>query len=327
MIEVKTQTIQLEKNKYRIILSVILILVILSCSTCSEATLGLKPKDSWVLVVKKARRNFEYSFGNIKFSSRTIGYRLGDELVPLQELINVSILSIESTDPETIIYQINWNETSVISNSSSELFENGIIEALGRGVLGSGYEFLLSDSGVSIGDWVFVVPVDTLLSSSLQYWNQTTLPGTIEGLETILELGEDDNENDYHIWILYEGNLANESMGINLEFTFDASFRWEKSTGVLLVYEIIARMTGTYEQTFDAVFALDLRLERTDLSEIISKAAPGFNLILLISGFIILIISRAFLRRKKSLSNCDSYSTTPPLQFIGWKDTVIILNF
>ncbi len=212
MIQVKTQTIRLEKNNYRIISSVILILVILSCSTCSDAILGLKPKDSWVFVVKKARRDFVYSFGNIEFSSRTVGYRLGDELVPLQELINVRILSIEPTDPETIIYQISWNKTSVISNSSSELFENGIIEALGRGVLGSGYDFLLSDSGVSIGDWVFVVPVDTLLYSPLQYWNQTTLPGEIEGLEKILELGEEDNENDYQMGILYEGNLADDSM-------------------------------------------------------------------------------------------------------------------
>jgi hypothetical protein len=246
--------------------------------------------------VEKASRNFEYSFGSIRFSSRTVGYRLGDVLVPLQELLNVSVLSIES-DPDTITYQISWNKTSVIYNSSSDIFETGIMEALGQGVLGDGYDFLLTDSGVSIGNWVFIVPVDALLSSPLQYWNQTDLPGALEGLESIIELGEEDNENDYHMWILYEGNLVDENLGVNLEFTFDASFRWEKSTGVLLVYEILALMTGTYEETFEADFALDLKLLRTDFDELTDKPALGFSLMPVLLGLIILIVSRTFLRR------------------------------
>ncbi len=280
------------------ILFLVSLVVALNYSSALNASFGVQPNDSWVFTVKKARRYFEYSVGWFDFSSLTKGYRLGDDLVPELEEINLTILSIQSVDQESITYQISWENTSIKVNSSSVLSEYGIQEALGRGVLGNGYDFLISDSGVSIGEWVFVVPVNMLLSNPLQIWNQSTLPGALEGMETILELGDSDNERDYHMWILYEGNMKNASEEIDLQFSFGADFRWEKSTGVLLTYEITAHMTGSYKQSFNAAFDLDLKIDRSDLNEFLGKNAAGFDLIVLISGLMILVASRIYLRKK-----------------------------
>ena len=117
-----------------------------------------------------------------------------------------------------------------------------------------------------VGDWVFIVPSEVLSSSPLQVWNQSSLPGAIDGMETILDLGEENNDNDYYMWIKYKGNTQNDSFDISLQFTFEATFRWEKSTGVLLAYEIIASMEGEY-QNYNANFNLELNLERKDFLE------------------------------------------------------------
>lgn len=234
---------------------------------------------------------FTYSPGLFDFRSSTQGYRLGTTIVPVQEEITVTVVSFERRPQDTIIYKITWKNTSVIVNSSSLLTENGIQESLGRGVLGTGYDFLFSESGVTIGDWVFIVPVDRLLSSPLQIWNQSTLPGAIEGMETILDIGDEDNEKDYHMWIEYEGNMKNDSFKLNLQFTFGATFRWEKSTGVLLAYEIMVSMEGEYKN-YDASFNLELKLERTDLDDFLGGNVPGFDLLVLTTGLIIIIISK-----------------------------------
>lgn len=296
-IKVRLKSKRLAGTISSFLLFIFLLIGGISCSNASDNSFGVQPNDSWVFIVKNARRYFEYSVGFFHFSSSTEGYRLGDDLVPLQEQINVRILSNESITPETIIYQINWGNTSVISNSSSTLFEYGIQESLGRGVLGNGYDFLLSNSGVTIGDWVFIVPVDKLLSFPLQIWNQSDLPGAIEGMETILELDDSDNERDYHMWIRFEGNMKNLEEEIDLQFNFGASFRWEKITGVLLTYEITARMKGSYKQSLDANFALDLKIDRSDVNEIIGKRAPGFDPIILLLGLSMIVATRIDLRK------------------------------
>ena len=254
----------------------------------------VEPNDSWDYTVVKAYMAFVYSSGFLNFRSTTQGYRLENTVIPLQEEITVTVLSFETT-PQTIIYQVSWENTTVIVNSSSLLTDFGLQESLGRGVLGSGYDFLFSDTGVTIGEWVFIVPADTLLSS-LQVWNKSTLPGAIEGMETILDLGDEENEKDYHMWIKYEGTMENESFGLNLEFTFNADFRWEKGTGVLLEYEIVTSMQGAY-QNQDATFNLELKLERTDLNEFIGKNVSSFDLLILTTALLILAYSRTHIRK------------------------------
>ncbi|MFX1284102.1 MAG: hypothetical protein ACFFB5_10625 [Promethearchaeota archaeon] len=289
------------KRFYWVVSSILFSLILLSTvfiySSASNHSFGVKPDDSWTFIVKKASRYFKYSTGLFDVISSTEGYRLGDDLVPEKEKIIMTVLSTNKTNLEITTYQLSWGNTSVIANSSETLFEYGIQESLGRGVLGTGYEFLLSNSGVTIGDWVFLVPVDKLLSSPLQIWNQSTLPGALEGMETILKLDDADNEHDYHMWIRYEGNMTNIEEEISLQFDFSASFRWEKDTGVLLTYEIITSMEGSYKQSHNAEFALNLELERTDLDKILGKTTPGFDLFMIFFGFILLIIVRTYLRR------------------------------
>lgn len=284
-----------KSNQFKFTFSVFTIFLFLTinCSSASSTISEVKPNDSWDFAIKKASMVFRYSLGPINFRSSTQGYRLGNILVPIQEEMTVTVISIETSPQNTIIYEVTWENTSVIVNSSSLLAENGLQESLGRGVLGSGYDFLFSDSGVTIGDWVFIVPVDKLLSS-LQVWNQSSLPGVIEGMEAILDLGDEENEEDYHMWIKYEGNMKNDSLKINLQFTFQAMFRWEKSTGVLLTYEIIASMEGEYQNN-DATFNLELKLDRTDLNDFLEQDVPGFDLLILTVGLMILIFSRKLL--------------------------------
>jgi hypothetical protein len=273
---------------------IILQLLTINCHRVSGVVPEVEPNDTWDYTVDKAYMVFVYSSGLLNFRSTTQGYRLEDTLVPIQEEITVTVLSIEKT-PQTIIYQVSWENTTVVVNSSSLLTEYGLQESLGRGVLGSGYDFLFSDTGVTIGDWVFIVPVDTLLSS-LQVWNKSTLPGAIEGMETILDLGDEENEKDYHMWMKYEGTMKNDSFGLNLEFSFNADFRWEKSTGVLLAYEIVTSMQGAY-QGQEATFNLELKLERTDLNEFLGQNVSSFDLLILTTALLILAYSRTHIRK------------------------------
>lgn len=294
MIQVRIKSTHFKRPKFVFGMFIIILFLTFNCSSTTSTTSEVKPNDSWDFVVKKANMDFTYSLGFLNFRSSTQGYRLGNTLVSIEEEITVTVISIDTKPQKTIAYQITWENTSVIVNSSSLMTDNGLQESLGRGVIGSGYDFLFSNSGVTIGDWVFIVPVDKLLSSPLQIWNQSTLPGAIEGMETVLDLGDEENEKDYHMWIKYEGNMKNDSLEINLLFTFEATFRWEKSTGVLLAYEIIAFMEGEY-QNYDATFNLGLMLERTDLSDFLEEDIPGFELFIITTGLIILIFIRKIL--------------------------------
>ncbi|MFX1507509.1 MAG: hypothetical protein ACFFDC_15605 [Promethearchaeota archaeon] len=273
----------------------ILLFFTINCSHVSGVIPEVKPNDTWDYTVDKAYMSFVYSSGLLNFRSSTQGYRLENTLVPIQEELTVTVLTYETTPQTTIIYQVSWENITVVVNSSSLLIDYGLQESLGRGVLGSGYDFLFSDTGVTIGDWVFIVPVETLLSS-LEVWNKSTLPGAIEGMETILDLGDEENEKDYHMWIKYEGNMENDSFGLNLQFTFNADFRWEKRTGVLLAYEIITSMQGVY-QSHDATFNLELKLERTDLNEFLGQNVSSFDLLILTVALLVLVYSRTYIRK------------------------------
>ena len=273
----------------------ILLFLPINCSSAFNNTFEVEPDDTWEYTVKKAYMAFVYSSGLLNFRSSTQGYRLGNTLVPIEEDITLTVLSYNVKPQTTIIYQVSWENTTVIVNSSALLTNFGLQESLGRGVIGSGYDFLFSDTGVTLGEWVFIIPVDTLLSS-LEVWNQSTLPGAIEGMETILDLGDEVNEKDYHMWIKYDGTMEDDEIGLNLQFTFEASFRWEKTTGVLLAYEIITSMQGAY-QSHDATFNLELKLERTDLKEFLARNASGFDLLILSVGLFVLVFSRPFIRK------------------------------
>ncbi|MFX1517852.1 MAG: hypothetical protein ACFFC6_16235 [Promethearchaeota archaeon] len=239
---------------------------------------------------------FAYSAGFIYFKSATQGYRLENTLIPIDEEITIKVISYDVLPQTIIIYEVSWENTTVLVNSSSLLTNFGLQESLGRGVIGSGFDFLFSDTGVTIGEWVFIVPVDTLLST-IDVWNQSTLPGAIEGMETVLDLGNEENEKDYHLWIKYEGTMVDDSSEIDLEFTFEASFRWEKTNGVLLTYQISISMKGGY-QNQDATFNLELRLDRTDLKDFLGQGVSGFDLFILLAGILVLICIRPYLRRK-----------------------------
>ncbi len=302
MVEMKVKTQRLSYIVSCLMVFSIILFFPLCFSNASNASSGVNTDDSWIFRVKKASRYFEYSFGNLYLTSSTQGYRLGNSIVPLQEEINLRVLSIDSTAPGTILFQVSSTNSSVTVNSSTSTFENNLQESLGQSVLGDGFNFLDDDSGVSVGNWVFFAPVNISWSSLIQQWNKSvsSLPGALEGLDAILELDDDNNEKYYQMWIKYNGTLLNITMGIDFLFTYTANFMWEKSTGVLLTYEISTQMTGKYEQTFDANFALNLKLERNDLNEVLNEkpeATPGFEMIILLSGLMILIACRHHFQR------------------------------
>ena len=262
----------------------------------SNASYGVKTNDSWTFTIKNAQRNFSYSYGFLKGKIVSTGYLLGETKIPLDEQFNLTILSIESNPIESISFKLNSANESITAKSSASLFEKGIQDALGKSVLGEG-NFLQNESGLNAGNEIFLAPDNTSWSSLIQLWNYsvTELPGAIDGLESVIVLENFENEIDYQMRMLYDGTLIDPTMGINFDFTYEALIQWEKETGILLQYEFDSHMEGTYNNTFSAIFSMNLAIERTDIDDVLEKSNQ--NSIGL--DFSIIIASVIFYIRKK----------------------------
>jgi hypothetical protein len=268
----------------------------------SKATYGIQTNDSWTFKIKKARRFFSYSYGFFKGKIESTGYLLGETKIPLDEQFNLTILSIESNSLENVTFQLKSISESITAKNSASLFEKGIQGALGKSVLGEG-NFLQNESGLNAGNNIFIAPVNTSWSSLIQLWNYsiTDLPGAIDGLETVIILEDSDNEIDYQMRMLYDGILIDSNMGINFDFTYNALVQWEKETGVLLKYEFDSHMEGTYNNTFSAIFSMDLAIERTDIKNVLEKSnqnATGLDLFIIIAA-VTFLGKRKYFRPKK----------------------------
>jgi hypothetical protein len=253
------------------------------------------PDDSWNYTVQKAYRDFEYSVVSFNNRITSRGYLHGDVIVAVGEQLELTVLSYNSNSPESINYQIKAeNETLIIENNAG-LFDVGVQEALGCGILGEGEAFLQNNSGLTVGNAVFIAPSNISWSSVFQLWNKSIpeLQGSLEGIETIRILDEQETSQDYKMWIQYIGTMANNSIGLDLDFTYDASFHWEKKTGVLLSYDITTKMMGEYNNAFSAKFNMELRLDREDLGDFMNDAVPSFEIGLIIVLFTLIVcISR-----------------------------------
>ena len=230
------------------------------------ASYSVHTGDVWTYEVKAAKRTFEYSFGNFKSNIITRGYTLGGSLLNMSDQFNLSVLSIQN-EPEKIIFELKSINSAITVESNASEVLTGIQGALGISILGSEFNFLENTSGLSAGDSFFICPNTLSWDLIFNAWNQSVpnLKGALEGVEVVNVIEAKDSEKDFQMIMSYSGKTEANSMGIDLDFTYSADFKWEKETGTLLYYDIVSDMEGTYNNTFSAVFSLDLRIERTDL--------------------------------------------------------------
>ncbi len=266
------------KSKRSIFISIFFVLAVLFLyrPTTSQALYAVHTNDSWNFTVKKAQRNFIYSAGPLRGKVITTGYLLGETKIALNEQFNLKIISVNSNSLENVSFQMNSGDETVTAIGSAESFENSIQDALGRSILGEG-DFLQNNSALNAGSDIFIAPVNTSWSSLIQNWNEsiTNLPGALDGLEAVLLLEDSNNEIDYEMRIKYEGTLINSTMGIILDFTYEALIQWEKSTGVLLKYDFHSQMEGTYNNQFSATFFMNLAVERSDINDVLGNSSQG----------------------------------------------------
>ncbi|WP_455463110.1 choice-of-anchor S family protein [Candidatus Hodarchaeum mangrovi] len=241
--------------------------IILSFILCFPVTASysVQTNDLWTYEVKAAKRTFEYSFGNFKSSISTRGYTLGENRLNVSDKFNLSVLSIQE-DPEKVIYELKAMNSAIIVESDASKFLDGIQGALGVSLFGKDFNFLENTSGVSAGESFFICPNRLSWDSIFSVWNQTipNLEGTLEGIETIKAIESKDTKETFQMIMIYSGRTDATSSGIDLDFTYSADFKWQKKTGVLLYYDIISEMEGTYNNIYSASFSLDLRIERAD---------------------------------------------------------------
>ncbi len=275
------------------------ILLLLTCTLlyfplASDASYGVEINDSWTFNVVKARRNFQYSLGIFEGDVSSSGYLLGSTKVPLNDNFSMTISSIESSSPENVSFKLNSASSTITARTSANSFEKSIQESLGVSVLGEG-NFLYDQGGLNAGNDLFIAPDNTSWLSLIQLWNLsiTELTGAMDGLESVILLTDTDNQVCYMMQIEYEGTIVDPSMGINLDFSYNALLQWEKTTGVLLKYKFGSHMIGTYNNSFSASFDMNLEIERTDMQEVMentNQASPGFEFLFVIVS--VLIISR-----------------------------------
>jgi len=229
------------------------------------ASYSVQTNDSWIYEVKAAKRTFEYSLGNFKSTISTRGYTLGENRLNVSDQFNLSVLSIQD-DPENIIYELKSMNSGITVESNASKVLEGIQGALGISLFGKEFNFLENNSGVSAGESFFICPNTLSWDSIFNVWNQTisNLEGALEGVETIKVIESKDTRETFQMVMIYSGKMDEISTGIDLDFTYSADFKWQKATGVLLFYDIISEMEGTFNNTYSASFSLDLRIERTD---------------------------------------------------------------
>ncbi len=251
----------------------------------SSTDYAVQSGDNWTYTVKSASRNFEYSYGALTFSPTTVGYDLNTEIVELGKEIDLKVTSVNSI-PSFIEYELNSSSITKQIKVDENLFLLSLQESLGRGILGDDFSFLENTSGVSAGEHFFIVPVNNITWDEVfNTWNRSIpeLEGTLEGAEVIQYVDYIETPYTYLVKINYEGNMADTASGINLDFSYEAEFLWEKN-GVLISYYIISLMEGNYNDVYSAGFSLNIRLAR-DFSE----NTTGFDITLIPTSIMILV--------------------------------------
>ena len=260
----------------------------------SSTDYAVQSGDSWTYTVKSARRNFEYSYGALTFSSTTVGYDLNTEIVELGKKIDLKVTTVNSI-PSFIEYELNSSSITTHIKVDENLFLLSLQESLGRGILGDNFNFLENTSGVSAGEHFFIVPVNNLTWDEVfNTWNRSIpeLEGTLEGTEVIQYVDYIETPYTFLVKIIYEGNMADTASGINFDFSYEAEFLWEKN-GVLISYDIISLMEGNYNSIYSAGFSLNIRLARN-----FSVNTTGFDTTL-ISTSIMIIVFLGIIKKKK----------------------------
>ncbi|MHA2278891.1 MAG: hypothetical protein ACXAC2_24185, partial [Candidatus Kariarchaeaceae archaeon] len=197
----------------------------------SNTNYAVQSGDTWTYTVKSARRNFEYSFGPIESSVNTRGYKLENEIVELGEEINLEITSVNSI-PSFVEYELNSGNISTQIKVNETLFLLSLQESLGRGILGNDFNFLDNTSGVTAGEYFFIAPINNISWSQVyDMWNRSIpeLEGTLEGTEVIQSINFTETPYTFLMKIIYEGNMADTASGIDLDFSYEAEFNWEKN--------------------------------------------------------------------------------------------------
>jgi hypothetical protein len=126
-------------------------------------------------------------------------------------------------------------------------------------------------------------------------WNQSipNLEGVIEGIELVVFIDYKETEKTFQMEMEYSGKMVESTQGIDFDFVYTAEFKWEKETGVLLVYDINSDMEGSYNNTFSATFSLDVRVERSDYG----KFKANFDTNMMIFALLGVVIIQTVLRR------------------------------
>jgi len=264
-------------------------------SIASSTDYAVQSGDEWTYTVQSARRNFQYSYGTLKFSTTTEGYNLDNEIVELGGEIDLKVTSVNSI-PSFVEYELNSSSISTQITVDETLFLLSLQESLGRGILGTDFNFLENTSGVSAGEYFFIVPVNNITWDDVfNTWNRTIpeLEGTLEGSEVIQFVDFVETPYTFLMKIIYEGTMADATLGINFDFSYEAEFLWEKN-GVLISYYIISLMEGNYNNIYSAGFSLNIRLVR-DFSE----NTTGFD-ITLIPTSIMIIVFLGIRKKKKT---------------------------
>ncbi len=260
----------------------------------SNTNYAVQSGDTWTYTVKSARRYFEYSFGAFESSILTRGYNLANEIVELGENIDLEITSVNSIS-SFVEYELSSSNISTQIRVNKTLFFLSLQDSLGRGILGNNFNFLENTSGVSAGEYFFIAPVNNITWDDVfDTWNRSIpeLEGTLEGAETIKSIDFIETPHTFLMEIIYEGNMADTASGINLDFNYEAEFKWEKN-GVLISYDIFSLMDGNYNDIYSAGYSLNIRLERS-----FSEKTTGFD-IALIPILITLIVFLKMRKREK----------------------------
>ncbi|MHA2254929.1 MAG: hypothetical protein ACXAAM_02550 [Candidatus Heimdallarchaeaceae archaeon] len=241
--------------------------------------------DEWTYEILVAKRTFAYSFGFFDAEIITRGYTLGGENLPVGSLLNLSVIAVDDEDPVSIVYQLHSNSSTlnIVSNESQVIL--GLQNALGLSFMGNETNFFDNTTGISAGEEFFVVPSTLSWLSLFNVWNQSVpdLDGAIDGIETVLYLNHEETKKSFFMELEYSGTLNDDSTGIVLDFVYAAEFKWEKSNGILLYYDINSDMEGTVNNSNAATFSLDIRIEREEELDYINNA-EFFTIFLAVSA-------------------------------------------
>jgi len=157
------------------------------------------------------------------------------------------------------------------------------------------------DSGVTLGEWLFLMASDTDWTDFVDDWNMSdddVFNETSSG-DMSMSTGSalENSDRDIRFWITLVGTYINTTEEIDLRSDHKVMFAYDTSTGVLLGFRMNTDVTGTFEGT-TTTFKMDLEIIRDEytLPGFPGSVAPGFeSLIAILALFVVVPV----FRRKK----------------------------